>query len=649
MRLRTSLIIVALLLTATTHAQIYRWDNGQVIPGTEGITLGPDLELIRWASEGFNLRFGNFTGDLTRANLSRSWIENGRFVDANLSNARLNDARLINANFNGATLSGANLSRAELANATFTGALLNDVNLAFVGGFTPSQLYSTASYKSKDLQGIELPYNTQLNNWNFSEQNLSRAQLYASTLTNADFKGATLIGADLNSSKLANAKFGNAIVNSANFGNTTSAGMTASQLYSTASYRDLNLTGIRLWGNDLSGWDFANQKLTDADFFTSTLTNAKLAGAIVTGADFSRSLRREGTGITQSQLYSTASYQLSDLRGIRLSNIDLTGWDFSQQGLSNASFKYSNLTNGDFAEAKLSNADLSRTNLTNTNFRGANLLNVDLDGSTMSGADLTGADLRGARNAVYGSAILKNTILANGTVSGLNLADGEVIVISDDDGVANPPPQLWTSPRDPLHVMVRQSMTMAPGSFLRLQFDGDPWDDPWGSTIEFQKGIQVDLKGTLELQFAEGVPLVGLSGRKMHIFNWNGISPTGRLSVKGQPGTAWDTSKLYTTGEVTLLGISSDLNSDKDVDSEDLLDFLANWTGSDYPTADKTWQQGDSDADGDVDSADMLVFLSQWTGAAAAARVATVPEPTSGLLVGVAITGLLLAHRRRRA
>ena len=94
------------------------------------------------------------------------------------------------------------------------------------------------------------------------------------------------------------------------------------------------MRGIGLSGNDLSGWDFSGQDLTGANFAASTLTNANLAGAMVTGASFAEHI----DGFTKEQLYSTASYQQRNLRGIGLSDNDLTGWDFSGQDLTGADF-----------------------------------------------------------------------------------------------------------------------------------------------------------------------------------------------------------------------------------------------------------------------------------------------------------------------
>ena len=39
------LCYLVVVLSATARADIYRWDNGQLIPGTEGITPGPGVVL----------------------------------------------------------------------------------------------------------------------------------------------------------------------------------------------------------------------------------------------------------------------------------------------------------------------------------------------------------------------------------------------------------------------------------------------------------------------------------------------------------------------------------------------------------------------------------------------------------------------------
>lgn len=58
MRFRTLhpawLMALGFFLTASVvDAQVFRWDNGQLIPGTEDVTIGPDVQLdgldLAWA------------------------------------------------------------------------------------------------------------------------------------------------------------------------------------------------------------------------------------------------------------------------------------------------------------------------------------------------------------------------------------------------------------------------------------------------------------------------------------------------------------------------------------------------------------------------------------------------------------------------
>ena len=88
-------------------------------------------------------------------------------------------------------------------------------------------------------------------------------------------------------------------------------------------------------------------------YATYDVPHTNLTDALVTGASFSNTTAR---GFTEEQLYSTASYQAKNLRRIDLSDNDLSGWDFSDQDLANASLEFTySLT--------LSNAGLSSFSL----------------------------------------------------------------------------------------------------------------------------------------------------------------------------------------------------------------------------------------------------------------------------------------------
>jgi uncharacterized protein YjbI with pentapeptide repeats len=416
------------IVSSTTNADIFRWDNGQLIPGTKGITLGPGVHLS----------------------------------NRQLEYARLSDIDLTGANFQYSDLTGADFQYSDLTKASL---------------------------------------------W---DSNLTDANLSAATVTQAIFFRVT--------------------------------GFTKEQLYSTVSYRQKKLLGIRLEFSDFSGWDFTGQDLTGASFSSSNLTGANLTGATVTGADFAGTTslnRMTGTvhGFTKEQLYSTASYQQKNLRGINLGGgrhpfdegNDLTGWDFNGQDLAFAT--------------------IGSSTLTDINLGGANLLNAWLNGSTLTGANLTAADMRGAQNINLSSTIMQNSIRPDGFVLGLELAHGDELVVRDDDGVIDRPPYGWFTPRQPIPINVRNHFEMSSGGVLRMILESDPWD----SLISFQPAIPVLLGGTLDLTFADDVDVRTQVGRVLHLFDWTGVRPTGTFSIRSP--YLWDLSHLYTTGEVTLLAI----------------------------------------------------------------------------------------------
>lgn len=284
-----AVIVAGLWFLAPVRADIYQWEliyAGDPDAGRQqSATLCPNgagVSAVPYASlESLNLTQAWLHGsDLSNADLQAATLTDADLTQANVSNATLNDTVLTNAD-----LTQANLTNAWLWHATLTGANFTDAQVTGVQfydttsrGFTSAQLYSTASYKSGDLQAIWLADNN-LAGWSFAGQNLSNAAFFYSALTDADFSGAHVTGAD--------------------FGDTN---LTFGQLQSTASYGSGNLHGIRLWGNDLIGWDLAGQNLSGADFEDATFTNAVLNAADTRGA----------TNLTDAQLDS--AFTLNTIR-----------------------------------------------------------------------------------------------------------------------------------------------------------------------------------------------------------------------------------------------------------------------------------------------------------------------------------------------
>ena len=93
---------------------------------------------------------------------------------------------------------------------------------------------------------------------------------------------------------------------------------------------------------------------------------------------------------------------------------------------------------------------------------------------------------------------------------------------------------------------------MNQNSGLVFEIDGTPWE----STISFDPRISVVLAGDLTLAAVPGVDSSPLIGSTLQLFNWNGVTPSGQFTTVDDLGSSYlaDTSKLYTTGNVTILG-----------------------------------------------------------------------------------------------
>jgi len=91
-----------------------------------------------------------------------------------------------------------------------------------------------------------------------------------------------------------------------------------------------------------------------------------------------------------------------------------------------------------------------------------------------------------------------------------------------------------------------------------------------------------------------------------------------------------------------LLAGEGDTDGDRDVDTVDLTQMIMNFNGATGSGA--TWLTGDIDGDGDTDTVDLTTAIINFTGARNAA--AAVPEPSSLLLLVLAVGCLTVAQGR---
>jgi uncharacterized protein YjbI with pentapeptide repeats len=408
----------------------------------------------------------------------------------NLADAYLVNQNLASANFSGATLTGANLAGAEIQNANFNRAYLSYYPSILAGGLTLPQLYSTASYLARDLNGVGLAGN-----------NLTGADLAGQNLMNAGFAGATLTGTNLTGAE----------VRGANLGDT---GITAAQLSSTASYLAHDLTGIGLFYNNLTDWNLAGQNLTNADFRFAALTNADFRQANLTNASF---------------------------RGATLTNAD-----FRQANLTNAKF--------DFNGTDLTGANLSQANLTNADFSGyTDYLEGDQPGANLTGANLSGADARGANFylATLDDAITSNLIQSDGHIAGLDLTSGASLVVRDyDENPAVYPP---TGPLPIVveqHLAMDATGTLRlvfdadPWDSLISFAPGIPVTLGGTLELDFATGVDVATQSgrTIDLFDWTGVTPTGAFTTVSSPYTWNltNLYTTGEVTLTAAPGFPGD-------------------------------------------------------------------------------------------------------------
>jgi uncharacterized protein YjbI with pentapeptide repeats len=229
--------VLAIWGASPAVGQIYDYETDQVIPGTQGITLGPGVDLSNWNSAGHELEYANLGSYEVSIDLSGA-----SFANSDLTAAFLHGANLTNVDFTNANLSSASLGSTNVSGANFAGATVTSTDLES-SGLTLGQLYSTASFQAGNLQGVGLG-GLDLTGGNFANLNLGAASFGGATLTNASFANANLANAGLEGAVLTNANFTGAAVTGADFGQSSLTSLSANQLYSTASA--LSRNGFRV-------------------------------------------------------------------------------------------------------------------------------------------------------------------------------------------------------------------------------------------------------------------------------------------------------------------------------------------------------------------------------------------------------------------
>jgi uncharacterized protein YjbI with pentapeptide repeats len=198
----------------------------------------------------------------------------------------------------GANLSNANLTNANLTGADFTRCKLEGTMMAEVQGLNTAKtdnlrgaILSELPMTGFDLEGVDLSgaslCGTILNNANLvgaklCDANITSANLAGANLTLANMANATVTDACLQKCKLEGAVLTNV------------QGPTSDMLRSAGSIRRVDLSGLPLLDDNLTGMDLAGANLAGANIAGARLSKANLTRTNLAGAKFINPIQLDG-------------------------------------------------------------------------------------------------------------------------------------------------------------------------------------------------------------------------------------------------------------------------------------------------------------------------------------------------------------------
>lgn len=195
-------------------------------------------------------------------------------------------------------------------------------------------------------------------------------------------------------------------------------------------------------------------------------------------------------------------------------------------------------------------------------------------------------------------------------------------------------------------VLMLENLSFGASSLLNFQLNSGALGQDF-SPLEVAG--QATLAGELKLQLTGGLaPELGDSFQVVTATGGvSGTFGTETLPALGA-GLAWDLDYEPTSLTLSVVAgpglFAADFNGDGRVDGEDLAAWRIGFGTS--PLADK--DDGDADDDGDVDGADFLTWQRELgSGVPAAPAAGAIPEPSTALLLAVALVGLASTSRRR--
>ncbi|MBR4976697.1 MAG: pentapeptide repeat-containing protein, partial [Thermoguttaceae bacterium] len=260
------------------------------------------------------------------------------------------------------------------------------------GAITKETLYSTKSWKEKNLRGVRFTSAFDLRGVDFSGCDLTGAY-FATSLEGANFDGATITKCrferwcwadapeddDLSQNaltvelleKTANGRKAKEDENlawllSVRFPNEIQNRLDRRRFEASEAFARKDFSGATLRFRDMSGWDLKGFDLSGCEIITSSLEGADLTGATIDGATFTQlvgdkkinepqtlNLSRMKVLLTGAQLASTTNYERDDWRGVSLNGkLDFNGFKFGNWKGARI-IQYGGFEGADFTDAEI--------------------------------------------------------------------------------------------------------------------------------------------------------------------------------------------------------------------------------------------------------------------------------------------------------
>lgn len=268
--------------------------------------------------------------------------------------------------------------------------------------FESAHAYKLPDYNHAILISLRKCCGCDLENVNFSGDDLSNTVLVGSNMKNASFTGVDLTGSDLRDTSLVNTRFSSVKLGDNYFGCTDLSNVDMSDP-SDSSKSMTTVSGSCNWDTSST----YNGITVSCDESKTNLMSAKIPVQILPEKSWKTINLQKATLLDKVDGY--------DLSGIDLSDSDFTdlkagGKVMNMQG---ANLNGSNLTNADFSSIDFSPLINDKTaqysNFSNTRIGGTSFANADLEG-----ADFKNVSVNGVSASVnFSYALMMNTVLAD--------------------------------------------------------------------------------------------------------------------------------------------------------------------------------------------------------------------------------------------